>query len=61
MHTARHQNEPAAEEKQAGKLLGIVREATERFRDVAVAEKQGYVLQFGCVSGSDPAPWAFIL
>jgi hypothetical protein len=30
-----------------------VREATERFHDVSVAEAEGYVLQFGCVSGSD--------
>jgi hypothetical protein len=31
----------------------VVREATERFRDVAVAEAEGYALQFGCVSGAD--------
>jgi hypothetical protein len=31
----------------------VVREATERFKDVAVAEHEGYALQFGCVSGSD--------
>jgi hypothetical protein len=34
-------------------LLRIVRESTERFRDVSVAEREGYALQFGCVSGSD--------
>ena len=32
-------------------LLNIVRESTERFQDVAQAEAEGYVLQFGCVSG----------
>ena len=34
-------------------LVKIVREATERFRDVAVAEAEGYQLMFGCVSGPD--------
>lgn len=34
-------------------LVKIVRQATERFKDVSVAEKEGYVLQFGCVSGPD--------
>jgi hypothetical protein len=31
----------------------MVRESTERFRDVAVAEAEGYHLMFGCVSGPD--------
>jgi hypothetical protein len=31
----------------------VVRDATTRFHDVAVAEKEGYFLQFGCVSGPD--------
>src|SRR5262245_14510100 len=39
--------------KRAGDLVQIVRDATERFRDVRVAESEGYALQFGCVSGSD--------
>jgi len=34
-------------------LVRIVRESTERFRDVAVAEAEGYHLLFGCVSGPD--------
>src|SRR3954469_11454105 len=38
--------------KAAG-LVKVVREATERFRDVRVAEAEGYALQFGCVSGPD--------
>jgi hypothetical protein len=38
---------------QAGALVKVVREATERFRDVKVAEAEGYALAFGCVSGGD--------
>ena len=34
-------------------LVKLVREHTERFKDVAVAEAEGYGLQFGCVSGPD--------
>src|SRR5215475_7486432 len=37
----------------ASAFIKIVRESTERFKDVSVAEREGYVLQFGCVSGSD--------
>jgi hypothetical protein len=40
-------------QRQASALLRIVRESTERFRDVSVAEKEGYSLHFGCVSGSE--------
>src|ERR1700716_3657868 len=36
-----------------GALLKIIRENTERFKDVSVAEAEGYALQFGCVSGPD--------
>ena len=45
-----HSHGPAA---QSGALVKTVRESTERFRDVAVAEAEGYGLQFGCVSGPD--------
>jgi hypothetical protein len=34
-------------------LVDIVRQSTERFRDVSVAMAEGYGLQFGCVSGSE--------
>src|SRR5262245_18628710 len=34
-------------------LLKAVRDATERFKDVTVAQAAGYALQFGCVSGPD--------
>jgi protein-S-isoprenylcysteine O-methyltransferase Ste14 len=36
-----------------GTLVQIVRQATERFKDVAVAEHENYHLLFGCVSGPD--------
>jgi hypothetical protein len=35
----------------ASALLKKVRDATERFQNVEVAEADGYELQFGCVSG----------
>src|SRR5678815_1853270 len=34
-------------------LVQAVREATERFKDVSVAENEEYHLMFGCVTGSD--------
>lgn len=34
-------------------LVQVVRGATERFRDPAVAEHEGYHSLFGCVSGAD--------
>jgi hypothetical protein len=40
-------------ESNAGALVAVVRESTERFKDVKVAEDAGYGLQFGCVSGPD--------
>ena len=53
MTTAQHQPQTAAQKKQANALVRIVRDATERFRDVSVAEGEGYGLLFGCVSGGD--------
>ena len=47
-----HTNTIAAK-KQASELVQIVRESTERFKDPAVAEGEGYKLAFGCVSGPD--------
>ena len=54
-HTLASQHHDSAPDQasQASALVKVVREATERFRDVEVAEAEGYVLQFGCVSGSD--------
>lgn len=37
----------------AGALIKIVRQSTERFKDVHVAENEGYALMFGCVTGPD--------
>src|ERR1700751_3105831 len=50
-----HDAQPGTEDQQrkASALIGIVRESTERFKNVSVAEKEGYALQFGCVSGPD--------
>ena len=36
-----------------GELLQAVRESTARFKDVSVAEAEGYSLLFGCVTGPD--------
>jgi hypothetical protein len=36
-----------------GELLKVVREATARFKDVSVAEAEGYSPLFGCVTGPD--------
>jgi hypothetical protein len=50
---AQHHEAAHAQKAPTGDLVKIVREATERFRDVSVAEAEGYSLLFGCVSGSD--------
>jgi hypothetical protein len=48
-----------AEEQHASKhpgaetLVAVVRQATERFKDVSVAKAEGYALMFGCVTGED--------
>ena len=54
-HTPTPQKNQKASRQQnnAGALLKVVRDSTERFKDVKVAEAEGYALQFGCVSGSD--------
>lgn len=39
-------------------LLSIVRDATERFKNVSAAQNEQYSLLFGCVTGPTPAPWA---
>ena len=43
----------AAAPADAETLVRVVRENTARFKDVAVAEAEGYGLMFGCVSGPD--------
>ena len=48
------QNEMTLDQQNnARTLLRIVQESTERYKDVKVAEAEGYALQFGCVTGSD--------
>ena len=44
---------PSSDERHSGDLVEAVRKSTRRFRDVKVAEAEGYSLMFGCVSGSD--------
>jgi len=39
--------------KEQSELLKTIRENTERFKDPAESEKEGYHLLFGCVSGPD--------
>src|SRR5690348_17430823 len=51
-----HSHETAAQSQltpSQGALLKVVRENTARFKDVSVAEAEGYSLLFGCVSGPD--------
>ena len=50
----KHAHGAAAQQSgSANALVQTIREATERFKDVAVADAAGYKLQFGCVSGAD--------
>jgi hypothetical protein len=53
MMTSQHQPQTAEQKKQENVLVNTVREATERFRNVSVAQNEGYGLVFGCVSGGD--------
>jgi hypothetical protein len=53
MMTPQQQPQTANQLKQANALVKIVRDVTERFTDVSVAESEGYGLLFGCVSGGD--------
>jgi len=48
-----HAHATEVQKADASPLVAVVRAATERFKDVAVAEAEGYTLQFGCVSGPD--------
>jgi hypothetical protein len=51
--TTQHHELTPDQQSKAGALVKIVRDSTERFQDVSVAEAEGYALQFGCVSGPD--------
>ena len=48
-----HQEQTSDQTGNASALIKIVRDSTERFKDVSVARAEGYALQFGCVSGDD--------
>ena len=50
-HPTTTENERNTDQQSA--LIRSVRRATERFKDVRVAENEGYHLEFGCVSGDD--------
>jgi hypothetical protein len=54
IHVPSQQHQLAvAEQNKASAFIKTVRESTERFKDVSVAEREGYALQSGCVSGPD--------
>jgi hypothetical protein len=51
-HTHTSTTQVTADQKiKQSALIKVVRESTERFKNVAVAEAEGYALQFGCVAG----------
>jgi hypothetical protein len=52
-HAPQQQEQTPEQQDRASALIRIVREATERFKDVGEAEREGYTLLFGCVSGPD--------
>ena len=51
--TSQEQQMTLDQQSSANALIAIVRQSTERFKDVSVAMAEGYALQFGCVSGED--------
>lgn len=54
-HSGAQQQETATADQQTSEnaLIQIIRNATEKYQDVKMAEASGYSLQFGCVSGDD--------
>jgi hypothetical protein len=50
--TSQHQTSTQAGKERTSAFVKVVRESTRRFQDVSVALAEGYVPQFGCVSGS---------
>jgi hypothetical protein len=48
-----HQSAAKHHQPDSSEFIRTVRQATTRFRDVAVAEAEGYELHFGCVSDDD--------
>ena len=52
-HMKAQKHDATAPQADAGALIQIVRNSTERFKNVAAAQAEGYALNFGCVSGED--------
>ena len=52
-HAAAAQQQTPQQKSAASALIQIVRQSTERYKDVSAAEADGYALQFGCVTGPD--------
>ena len=50
-HSHTSQQHQSQAQSNPGALVKVVRDATARFKDVSVAQAEGYALQFGCVSG----------
>lgn len=46
-----HAKQTQDQQAKASVLIQTVRQSTARFKDVSVAQSEGYALQFGCVSG----------
>ena len=47
------QDQTSSQKAQLNALVKVVREATERYKDVLAAENDDFHLQFGCVTGPD--------
>ena len=52
-HMTASQHQTTEQRRQGNALVQIVRDATERYRNVSAAQNDGYGLLFGCVSGGD--------
>lgn len=52
-HGGAADNGASPQKRNGNELVATVRRATARFFDVELAKKEGYLPQFGCVSGSD--------
>ena len=50
---AQSQQSSSGQQDSGNNLVAVVRNATERFKDVKAAEHAGYQLMFGCVTGPD--------
>jgi hypothetical protein len=52
-HTTQQQELTPSQQSQESALIKAVRDATARYKNVKMAEYDGYHLEFGCVSGPD--------